>query len=106
MPYKINIEFDNPFFEDIEPEDKSSDELFALLLLDAAGKRAGLKKYSEREINICARQMILGGYLRGTVFDYCHCVWSKPTKKGLFKLKLIDKELIYLKELNSEFFFN
>lgn len=92
MPYKIHIEFDKPFFEDIAPEEKSPDELFSLLLMDAAGIKVRLNKYSEKEINKCARQMILNGYMRGTIFDYCHCIWSKPTKKGLFILKVMEKE--------------
>ncbi|TAL67330.1 MAG: hypothetical protein EPN82_15260 [Bacteroidetes bacterium] len=91
MPSKIHIKFDKPFFEDIEPEEKSSDELFGMLLMEAAGRKVFLNKYSEREINICARQMILNGYMRGTIFDYNRCVWSKPTKKGFFVLKVMEK---------------
>ncbi len=94
MLNKIHIEFDKPFFEDIQPDVKSPDELFAMLLMDAAGKRVSLKKYSDREINICVRQMILGGYIRGTIFDYSHCVWSKPTRKGFYILKLIEKGMM------------
>ena len=91
MLNRIKIEFDKPFFDDLVPDEKSSDELFAMLLMDAAGKRVCLKKYSEREINICVRQMILNGYIRGTIFDYCHCIWSKPTRKGIFIMKLMER---------------
>jgi len=103
MISKIHIEFDKPFFEDIEPDEKSPDELFAMLLMDAAGKRVCLKKYSDREINLCVRQMILNGYIRGTIFDYCNCVWSKPTRKGFFKLKLMENKTddIYYFNLNQ-----
>jgi hypothetical protein len=85
----------NPYFDDLEPEPKPQSELFILLLQDAAGIRVNLRKFNECEINLCARRMILNGYIRGTVIDYCRCIWSKPTRKGYFMLNLFEKEKMY-----------
>ncbi len=86
----INIE--EPFFDDMEPEPKSSDELALLILKDSAGKDVDLRKYSEEEINKCARKLIIDGYLRGTVIDWYKCCWSKITRKGQFLIDYLESK--------------
>ena len=99
MNNAFSPEFGNPsfsqYFDDVEPELKPEGELFMLLLRDAGGIKVSLRKYNEHEIKLCARKMILDGYLRGTVFDNHKCIWSKPTRKGYFILNLLEKEQAY-----------
>jgi hypothetical protein len=89
---KIKVDFEKPFFDDIEPEPKSSDELAICLLRDASGIKSSIKKYNEREINHCARQLIESGLLRGTVTSFKSCIWSRPTRKGQMYLRLFDSD--------------
>ena len=86
------VVFRDTYFSDIVADDKSPDELARLLLQNAAGRKVSMDKYNDREINKCARELIIEGYLRGTVFDSYRCCWSKTTRKGNFLLKILEQE--------------
>ncbi len=79
---KIDVTFDKPYFYDIPPETKTTEELAMLLLSEANGRKVSMNKYSRREIGRCARQLIVDGHLRGTVFGFEECAWSRITSKG------------------------
>ncbi len=79
---EIDITFDKPYFYDIPPQVKTSDELARLLLYEANGQSVPMNKYSASEISRCARQLIMNGHLRGTVFGFEECAWSRITHKG------------------------
>jgi len=87
---KIKIEFEKPFFDDLQPEPKDANELIIQILNNSTGEINFLNKYNHREINQCARQLISGGYLRGTIIDYYSCVWSKATRRGRYLLELLE----------------
>ena len=88
----INFELDRPFFEDMQYEEKSQDELIELILREASGKQVSLVNYTRNEISRCARKLIIEGYLRGTVFDQSNCAWSKITSKGRYMLLLLENQ--------------
>jgi hypothetical protein len=52
----IEFQIDKPYYYDIEPDEKSSEELLLLLMRDISGEAVSLKRYNENEINRCARQ--------------------------------------------------
>ena len=78
------MNFDNPGFDDLPPEPKSTEELILLILMDASGEKVSFKKYNHKDLNTCAGKLIDKGFLRGTIFDRSHCSWSRPTRKGVF----------------------
>ena len=90
LPFKIK--FEEPFFEDMEPEKKTTSELIYIILKDTKCTNINDLKYNNREINQCARKLILNGYLRGTIFDYKLCTWSKLTMKGRYLLDRLESE--------------
>ena len=92
MYIKGAIEFEKPYFDDLEPEVKSKEEIFIIVLRNASGENISQRKYSDNELNSAARQLILNGYLRGTIFDKYSCSWSRPTGKGRILLDFIKKE--------------
>jgi hypothetical protein len=85
--YMLEFQLDKPYYYDIEPDEKSSDELLLLLMRDISGEKVNLNNYNENEINRCARQLILIGFLRGTIFDRDKCSWTKLTRKGRMHLE-------------------
>jgi hypothetical protein len=52
----LEIRLDKPYYYDIEPDEKSSEELLLLLMRDISGEVVNLKRYNDNEINRCARQ--------------------------------------------------
>jgi hypothetical protein len=91
---KLNIEFEKPFFDDIEPDIKTANDLIIQVLSDTTGEMQCTSRYNHNDISRCARQLISGGFLRGTIIDYNTCVWSKTTRKGRYLLELL-KNTIY-----------
>ena len=91
----FEMNFDKPFFDDLPPEPKSSEELTGLILQEASGQKVDMSKYNDREINRAVRKLIMNGLLRGTVIDEQFCSWSKLTPKGEYYLHLESKELFY-----------
>ena len=91
----FEMNFDNPFFDDLPPEPKSSKELIELILQEASGQKVDMSKYNDREINRAVRKLITDSLLRGTVIDDHFCSWSKLTPKGEYYLLLDSKELLY-----------
>ena len=87
-----NIRFEDSSFYDCEPEEKDPEELAVLILLEASGKRVSMKKYNQRDVALCARRLILKGYIRGTVRDRFDCSWSRLTKKGFVLLKTMENQ--------------
>jgi hypothetical protein len=83
----LEFQIDKPYYYDIEPDEKSSEELLLLLMRDLSGEAVSLKRYNQNEINRCARQLILTGFLRGTIFDRDKCSWTKLTRKGRMHLE-------------------
>ncbi len=79
---KIDIIFEKPYFYDLPPEVKTTEELAVLVLSEACGRKVSMGKYNDREINSCARQLIVKGCLRGTVFGFEECAWSRITPRG------------------------
>jgi len=88
------MKFEDPGFDDIPPEPKSTEELTLLILMDTSGEKVSLKKYNERDLNICAGKLIDKGFLRGTIFDRNHCSWSRLTRKGHFLMAYLKKNNI------------
>lgn len=91
----LKIEMDRPFFDDMEPEPKYSDELMLNVLEDAAGNNAMSKKYNEREVYRCVRKLILRGFVHGTVINGFECSWSRLTRKGRILLDRMRSEKEY-----------
>lgn len=90
---QFQIKFETPAFDDLSPHEKSTAELVELTLRDADGEVVDMRKYTAREKSLCARKLILGGFLRGTVVDRFECVWSRPTRKGRMILEDIRRGL-------------
>jgi len=89
----FHLYFDQSFYDDIPPEEKSPDELVFLVLMSAGQGNVVIKKYTEPEINRCDRKLIEKGIIRGTIFDSDKCSWSKLTPKGrLYFNSLLKKE--------------
>jgi hypothetical protein len=89
---KININFDPIIFDDLQPEEKSSEELMYLVLKQTRGDVGSIKKYSRSEIEKVARILVIDGYIRGTALDDDKCVWSKLTRKGERYLDILERE--------------
>ena len=89
---KPRIQFEEPFFDDIAPETKSSDEIILKLMQEAAGKTVDMRKYNRRELSSAARVLILNGFMRGTILGRYDCIWSRLTQKGSLYLKIIENE--------------
>lgn len=89
---KFSINFEIPFYDDLEPETKTSEDLFMAVLLDIAGKKSSIKKYNDREIKLCVRYLILNGFMRGSVLDFNDCAWSRLSSKGKYLLKLYQED--------------
>lgn len=83
----FSINFDKPFYSDLEPEEKSSEELILLVMKTANGDNVVIRKYNEQEINRCARKLIQKGLIRGTIFGTEDCSWSKLTQRGRMVFK-------------------
>ncbi|MFP4369081.1 MAG: hypothetical protein ACLFR2_05830 [Candidatus Kapaibacterium sp.] len=86
---RMNHKFDDRYFDDIPPAEKSWEQLIARVLEDASGRRPLGREYTPGEVNYCARKLIMGGFLRGTVFGLHNCSWSRPTQKGFRYLELL-----------------
>lgn len=91
MLIKYNLKFEEPIFDDMPPDEKSSGELFMFVLKNADKGDVVGKKYNDTEMNKAARYLILNGYLRGTIFDHNNCSWSRLTSKGRFLLESLTK---------------
>ncbi len=89
---KININFDPMIFEDLTPEEKSSDELIYLVLKLTRGDITKIEKYSRNDVEKAARQLINNDLIRGTALDNDNCVWSKLTRKGERFLDILEEE--------------
>ena len=89
---KITITFDPIIFEDLPPEEKSSDELIYLVLKLTRGDIVKIDKYSRNEIEKAARQLVINDFIRGTALDNDKCVWSKLTRKGERYLEILEFE--------------
>jgi len=89
---KININFDPIIFDDLQHEEKSSEELMYLVLKQTRGDIGWIKKYSRSEIEKVARVLVIDGYIRGTAIDDNKCVWSKLTRKGELYLDILERE--------------
>ena len=87
----INLTFSEPFYEDLPPEEKSSEELVFLVLQHAAGDINNIKKYNESEIDRCVRKLIEKGMVRGTILGD-HCSWSRLTPNGILYYEIIKKK--------------
>jgi hypothetical protein len=88
----VSFDLDYPDFDDMQLVDRSQDELTELILRESAGKNVSMVNYTRNEINQCARKLIIEGYLRGTVFDFNDCAWSRPTSKGRYLLFLLEND--------------
>ncbi|MBM2815152.1 MAG: hypothetical protein HW421_1914 [Ignavibacteria bacterium] len=89
---KFDFQLEIPYYDDMAPDTKSCDELALLVLNDATGKRVNMTNYTEKDINRCARQLILNGFLKGSVMDFDKCVWSRITRRGKFLLEIMTRK--------------
>ncbi len=87
-----HIKFEAPFFDDLPPDEKKSEELMLLLLKEARGDKIDIKKYNDGDINRVIKKLINDGMIHGTIIDYNRCVWSRLTKKGFFYLSLVEAD--------------
>lgn len=87
---KIDVIFEQPYFYDLPPEVKTTEELTVLILSEVCGRKVSMDKYNDREISRCARQLIVNGCLRGTVFGFEECAWSRITPKGKIFLDYLE----------------
>jgi hypothetical protein len=87
----INMKLEKSIFDDLPQSEKDPEELAIFVLKSTRGDKIKNLKYSNQEINIAARKLVLNGYLRGTVMDFDKCVWSRLTKKGKLWLDIHDR---------------
>lgn len=88
----ITIKFDQPFFDDIAPAEKCSDELIYLVLKQTRGDITLIKNYSRAEVEQTARKLVIEGFIRGTPLDNDKCVWSRLSRQGQRYLEILDRE--------------
>lgn len=89
---KLQIRFDEPIFDDMPPEEKSSAELILRTLKSVESGRYVEKKYSRAETSRCVRKLIVEGYLRGSVFDFNSNSHSKLTRKGKYLISFLEQK--------------
>ena len=90
---KFNLYFDETFYHDMPPEEKSAEELVRLVMMTADGQNIVIRKYSEQEVHRCIRKLIEKGIVRGTIFDSDKCSWSRLTPKGILYFKQVMSEV-------------
>ena len=80
------------YFDDIQPEPRTKQELYILLLSEmVTGKQANLKKFYSNEIFEAKKYLVSNGYLEG-IIDWNEVVYSKITNKGKDYLKRLKEE--------------
>lgn len=89
----MDFKFNTDSYEDLPLIDKSSKELIYMVLKTSSGVSKKISKYSNSEINQSLRYLIRNGFIRGTIIDFNNCTWSKITRKGLYLLKQLEKEI-------------
>ncbi len=89
-----SIEFEQPFFDDMEPEPKFSDELLYLILESVSETNKLLNKYSDQDIYRGARRLIEQGFLRGTILNGRECSFSRLTYRGRVLKNHLQEQLI------------
>lgn len=92
---RFNINFDKNVFDDLVPEEKSSEELMFLVMKFTRGDIKVINKYSRNEIEKAARKLVVDGIIRGTPLDNDKCSWSKLTRKGELLLDILERERNY-----------
>jgi hypothetical protein len=92
----FEMKFEKSCFDDMPPEEKSSEELILLVMKIARGDIIKNRKYSHYDIDRAARKLVLEGFIRGTALDDNKCVWSRLTRRGQFWLEITERQQKYM----------
>lgn len=79
-------------FYDLEPEPKSREELYLLILMDTKGKKVNYRKFYRSEILQAQKFLIKNGYLSGGV-DSEEVWFTNVLPKGEYFIEKLQKQL-------------